>query len=81
LTPAQQNELLNWTDNLQPLPKPMNCSKGCKSGLDWEALKSQGVKIDEGYKSALDKKQNDVRRAIEAKIDQYKKLKAAKGGN
>lgn len=81
LTPAQKQELLSWTDNLQPLPKPMNCSKGCKPGLDWEALKSQGVKIDEGYKLALDKKQNDVRKAIEAKIDQYKKIKAAKGGN
>lgn len=76
---TEAKKLLELEENFQPLPKPLNCSKGCRLGLDWKELKSQGIKIDPAYSAALKKRQDEVKKKISDTIDHIQSEKK-KGG-
>lgn len=74
LSKTEQNALLNGADNLQPMLKSPNCSKGCKvefTGNGWATW--SGQPIDAGYKKWLADEQAKTQERIFQTIATKKK--------
>lgn len=74
LPKSVQDAIMNSPDNLQPMLKSANSSKGSKielgaSGTGWETWK--GRKVDAGYKKYLEGIQRDVAQKLEDAYKQY----------
>lgn len=75
LSKTEQSALLNSVDNLQPMLKSPNCSKGCKvevpGGSGWETWLGQPVNAD--YRKWLQDSQDAIRKKIAEAIEAKKR--------
>jgi hypothetical protein len=73
LTRAQQRAIMHDTggivDNIQPLPKYLNESKGARIGSDWGSAGGQAV--DPQYSAWLRQQQEAARQRIQRQIDTF----------
>ena len=71
-----QKEIMNMPENLQPLPKPLNSSKGAKieSGTDgWKKYIKEGRDIHPEYRKWLKTRQQNVQKKASDIIRNYQK--------
>ncbi|MCG3680075.1 hypothetical protein [Aliarcobacter butzleri] len=78
LNSADKKTILQLQENFQPLPQKLNASKGNtvqNSDRPWEMYKKDGMDLNNDYKKALDKAQNELKDIIETRINILNKEK------
>ncbi|NEN76600.1 hypothetical protein F9B74_09815 [Pelistega sp. NLN82] len=75
LSKAEQNQLINHADNLQPMPLPLNISKGKKVEFingGWTTINQNGqrIPVSPEYKMILEGQQRLIKKMIEDELKQ-----------
>lgn len=71
LTREQQAAVLNLTENFQPLPGSLNCSKGCELANTWARFAKQNKGLHPDYRQSLAKKQDEIRERLKQMIESF----------
>jgi uncharacterized protein DUF4157 len=73
-----QLKVLNREDNLQALSKSANASKGNKSFLEWKRNEELGLDVDENWRNAMIKKENELIEDMKKQVEELLKEQMSK---